>query len=77
MTRTGWKCPVCGRGVSPDEKTCPCSGGEFKSYPPVFVPSYWPAAVPYVGPVGGTPPAWPDGRRTYYVGRSSSFGTQF
>ena len=34
MTRDGWKCPVCGRGVSPDEKTCPCSGGEFRPYQP-------------------------------------------
>lgn len=22
MSREGWTCPVCGRGVSPDEKTC-------------------------------------------------------
>ena len=25
--REGWKCPVCGRGVSPDEKVCDHGGG--------------------------------------------------
>lgn len=23
----GWKCPVCGRGVAPSEKTCDHGGG--------------------------------------------------
>lgn len=27
MTREGWICPKCQRGVSPAEKTCPCEGG--------------------------------------------------
>jgi len=24
--QTGWKCPVCNRGVAPDEKTCDHAG---------------------------------------------------
>ena len=24
LTPTGWICPVCGRGCSPWESTCPC-----------------------------------------------------
>jgi hypothetical protein len=27
MTRQGWSCPRCQRGVSPDEKVCPCGDG--------------------------------------------------
>lgn len=45
--RLGWTCPVCNRGVSPDEKTC--NHDNMASLPPTFVPPYkpghwgWPA----------------------------------
>ncbi len=34
----GWICPVCGRGVAPTEKTCPCKGEEGWVHPvyPVY-----------------------------------------
>lgn len=43
----GWKCPVCGRGVSPNEKHCD-HGGQQVVYGPVIVPTpVWPD--PYRG----------------------------
>ena len=39
----GWICPICGRGVAPTVKVCPCKG-EYKYVPyPVYpwvYPSY-------------------------------------
>ena len=46
LTMEGWKCPVCGRGVSPQEKTCDHNGNA------QAVPVYYGPLLP-VGP--GTP----------------------
>ena len=37
----GWICPVCGRGIAPTEKTCPCKGEKGLVYPvyPIY-PTY-------------------------------------
>ena len=40
--RDGWKCPVCGRGVSPDQKEC--THGEV-ALPLPWVPT--PAPIPF------------------------------
>ena len=39
----GWKCPVCGRGVAPSEKTCE-HGGLGAPIVPTFIPHgpQWP-----------------------------------
>jgi hypothetical protein len=42
--REGWKCPVCGRGVSPDHGTCD-HGGQAAAYQPVSPPGYSPAYI--------------------------------
>jgi len=42
----GWICPICGRGVAPTEKTCPCKENEIHQgdfpYPPNPYPTWWP-----------------------------------
>ena len=42
----GWICPVCGRGISPLVKTCPCKENEMHQgdfpYPPNPCPIWWP-----------------------------------
>jgi hypothetical protein len=50
----GWKCPVCGRGVAPTEKVCPCLGGlPYVPYTPPYVPypilPDYPTTIPYYG----------------------------
>jgi len=41
----GWECPKCGRGNSPDTKTCPCWQGEqWKEEVPSVTTSYPPGA---------------------------------
>ena len=37
----GWICPVCGRGIAPTEKICPCKGEKGWVYPvyPIY-PTY-------------------------------------
>lgn len=37
----GWVCPVCGRGVAPDQPVCPCHG-EYKYIPVPTYPTYPP-----------------------------------
>jgi hypothetical protein len=49
----GWRCCVCGRGVSPDQKTCD-HGGSFTFHPPVFLPIW-----PYQPGTADPPPGWP------------------
>ena len=39
----GWICPVCGRGVSPDQNYCNCRPGGYYPYYP-----YYPYYQPYV-----------------------------
>jgi len=48
--REGWKCPVCGRGVSPDEKYCEHSSCRSLCSEPRIYPSTtvvpWNPSVP-------------------------------
>jgi hypothetical protein len=46
----GWKCPVCGGGVAPTEKTCPCVTVKAAPYPVYpYYPMYplCPPIAPY------------------------------
>lgn len=63
--REGWRCPVCGRGVSPDEKVCDHGGGvtDVRSphhhYPRLYDP-WWiadPNMTPYRVTLAGYTPA--------------------
>lgn len=51
--REGWKCPVCGRGVSPNEKACDHGGGV------TDVRSPWPCNPPVADQVVPHPPQRP------------------
>lgn len=49
----GWKCPVCGRGVAPSEKTCDHGALDLRSpdwqrqfYPPLYPPPKNPWSPP-------------------------------
>lgn len=35
----GWICPICGRGISPNQSVCPCKG-DYKYIPVPIYPSY-------------------------------------
>lgn len=35
----GWICPICGRGISPNQSVCPCRG-DYKYIPVPIYPSY-------------------------------------
>lgn len=37
----GWICPVCGRGVAPDQKYCNCKPKVYPIYPTYPVYPYW------------------------------------
>ena len=37
----GWICPVCGRGVAPDQKYCNCKPQVYPIYPTYPVYPYW------------------------------------
>ena len=62
--REGWKCPVCGQGVSPNKDTCDHNGSVAPVYQPVYIPMepttpVWPSNPwdPWwVRPTTGTPP---------------------
>lgn len=47
----GWICPICGRGVSPTEKFCPCKESETSQsdfpYPTNPYPIWWPQVPMY------------------------------
>lgn len=55
--REGWKCSVCGKGISPDKKTC--SHGAVAQWPIITIPLYPdPLAGPTPSPTspsGGCP----------------------
>lgn len=55
----GWICPVCGRGVAPSEKTCPCKE-EYKYIPyPVYPWTYPTYPIWYGGPMCDAVNVWP------------------
>jgi hypothetical protein len=54
--REGWKCPVCGRGVSPDHSTCDHGEQPPGLYGPMSVPGYVPRY--FTTPVGPTYPPY-------------------
>ena len=37
----GWICPVCGRGVAPDQKYCSCRPQVYPTYPTYPIYPYW------------------------------------
>ena len=37
----GWICPVCGRGVAPDQKYCDCKPRTYPVYPMYPTYPYW------------------------------------
>ena len=37
----GWICPVCGRGVAPDQKYCNCKPQVYPIYPTYPIYPYW------------------------------------
>ena len=37
----GWICPVCGRGVAPDQKYCDCKPRVYPVYPTYPTYPYW------------------------------------
>ena len=37
----GWICPVCGRGVAPDQKYCNCKPQVYPIYPTYPTYPYW------------------------------------
>lgn len=42
----GWKCPVCGRGVAPSEKTCDHNGAVTVAPTPYpIIPHWWPGTI--------------------------------
>jgi hypothetical protein len=54
--REGWKCPVCGRGVSPDHGTCD-HGGQAALPDPSYAQPYRPLEfVPFPGTAPGYMP---------------------
>ena len=49
MEKTGWICPKCGCGASPNVDRCPCVGQTLPvSYPP-YIPWYPPMQPYYTG----------------------------
>ena len=62
----GWICPVCGRGVAPDQKYCNCKPQVYPIYPTYPVYPYWWYQVT-CNTTGSTPDA-----STVYTSNSTS-----
>lgn len=45
-----WICPVCNRGVAPDQKTCDHGGAALSQYFPMPQPPYTTVVIPWIGP---------------------------
>lgn len=63
----GWRCPVCGRGVAPGEKSCDHGGGLGVVLPSV----YSPRSIPDTTAIPNTVPRWPE---TTWSGSGGSIG---
>lgn len=47
LPRQGWQCPVCGRGVSPDQFTCDHGNAALPAASPVALPINSPTVIPF------------------------------